>query len=160
MAKANKNMVTLPDVYKFYCTQTDDPVDYKTHKLILELWGEMVVEALIEGHDISLYSGLSRLSIRKSVSRTYIDRQATKKAGKVIRRSNSHSGYHTARIMWHRHYTRINSAGWVFIPTRKLKDKLNVIMSQPGGHRRYIKRMHVATSEKHAKIIARKKLGI
>jgi len=151
MPKYNKNQYLLPEVYAFYKEQTENPVDYKTHKQILDTWGTKVTEYLLQGKDIRLHKGLSILGVRKHIRETYVDRVASKKAGKLVRASNIHSGFYGAVIYWRRHYTSFSSSGWAFHPTRELKRALSQVMQTPAGHRRFVKKAKVVASAKRAR---------
>jgi hypothetical protein len=153
MPKYDKNQYTLPEVYAFYKEQTKDPVDYKLHKAILDLWGNKVIEYLLQGKDIRLHRGLSILGIRKHIRETYIDRQASKEAGRTIRASNIHSGFYGAVTYWRRHYTSFSSGGWGFYPTRKLNRALSAVMQTPRGHMRFVKRAKVTNNQHRAGIV-------
>jgi len=143
MPKYDKNQYSLYDVYRFYrkrCKERNvEPVTYREHKLILDTWGNKVVEYLQAGKDIKLYGGLATLRIRKTKRSSYIDFKASKEAGRAIRKSNVHSGFYIAKVGWTRHYTKIASRGWKFEPSRKLVLAIVKVMRTPGGHRQYVK---------------------
>jgi hypothetical protein len=149
MPKLNKNQCSLREVYNWYKGRTVDPVDYKIHKLVLDVWGSIINEFLLEGKDIKLQQGLSVLAIRKREQKMYVDRRASRLAGKRVMMPNSHSGYYAASIYWGRRRTGCNSKGWSFIPSRKLARSLVTVMRQPYGHARFVKRARVARTEKH-----------
>lgn len=151
MPKHNKNQIPLTEVYKHYKDNTEKPLDYKTHKAVLDLWGKKVREALVEGKDIKLYHGLSSLGIRKRVKKTYIDKRASSEAGKIIRRSNSHSGFFAAKLLWRRHYTKFNSNNWGFHTCRELQSMITDVMSTLNGHLRYMQKALIPTTEKQRK---------
>jgi len=140
--KYDKSQYKLFEVYRFYkarCKERGvEPVDYKQHKLILDTWGNKFVEYLAAGKDVKLHSGLATLRIRKKKKTTYIDFKASKEAGKAVRKSNVHSGFYIAKVGWTRHFTKIASRGWMFIPSRKLVLALVKVMRTPGGHRQYV----------------------
>lgn len=139
MPKYDKNQYSLPEVYRFYkgrCkVRGKEPVDYKTHKLILDTWGDLVVEYLRAGKDVKLHSGLATLQIRKVKCASYVDFKASKEAGRAVRKSNVHSGFYSAKLRWTRHYTKIASRGWRFDASRKLAKAISKVMKAPGGHR-------------------------
>ena len=158
MPKVDKKQVTLPQVYQHYKNTTEDPVDYKTHKQVLDTWGELVNEYLLQGKDVRLQSGMSTLGIRKKIKRTYIDRKASKQAGKEVRAVSTHSGFYGAKVWWRRHYTTFNSSGWGFFPSRALHRGLAAIMKSAGGHLRYMQRATVTAEDSHAKSVYKKKV--
>jgi len=146
MPKLNKNQIQLREVYKHYEKKVENPVDYKTHKNILDTWGTIVNRYLVEGRDVQLHERLSKLGVRKFASRSYVDFKASKIAGKEVRVSNIHSNFYGARVYWNSHGTRINVKGWVFRPTKELKLAIKDVMIKPQGHTTYIK-----NAEKHNK---------
>ena len=156
MPKHNKNQYTLKEVYRWYTKKVENPVSYKVHKEVLDAWGDVMVEFLLEGKDIKLQQGMSVLGIRKKEKRTYVDRQASKKAGKLVVVQNSHSGFYGASIYWRRHYTTINSKGWSFRPSRELARGLADVMHTPLGHTKFVKRARVARTVEQSKSIQRK----
>ncbi|HEC44439.1 hypothetical protein LCGC14_0984230 [marine sediment metagenome] len=158
MPKHNKNQYSLQQVYQWYKNSVNDPVDYKTHKLVLEVWGTVFSEYILAGKDIKLQQGLSVLGVRKKEKHTYVDRRASKLAGKLVLKPNTHSGFYGANVYWRRHYTVCNSKGWVLRPCRKLSRALGVIMKQPYGHTRYVKRAMVSRKEEHRKAFYNKKV--
>jgi len=123
-------------------------VSYKEHKLILDTWGELVNDYLIQGRDVKLHNGLSLLGVRKKIKRRYIDRQESKRQGKLVFASNSHSDYFGAEVYWRRHYTTFGSVGWLFRPSRGLSRAVSAVMQQSGGHRRYVMRAQAANTDK------------
>lgn len=158
MPKVDKKQITLPQVYKHYKTTTDNPVDYKIHKQILDAWGELVNEFLLQGKDVKLHNGMSTLGIRKKIKRTFIDKKASREAGKEIRSSNVHSGFYGANVFWRRHYTTFNSSGWGFFPSRALHRGLAKVMKTAGGHLRFMQRAMVTSKNEQAKSIYNKKV--
>ena len=161
MPKVDKSQILLGEVYNHYRSITQDPVDYKQHKEVLDLWGEKVVEALLLGKDVKLHGGLATLGIRKKLKRTYIDKKASKELGREVRRSNSHSNFYGAKVHWRRHYTTFNSSGWVFNPSRALQRGLSAVMKTPKGHTVYLQRA-MATSKKNQSrsIYVKKVIGL
>lgn len=147
MPKYDKSQYNLIKVYRFYkdrCKKRNvEPVDFKTHKLILDTWGTRVIEYLALGKDVKLHSGLSTLCIRKVKQASYVDFKASKEAGRAIRKSNVHSGFYVAKVRWTRHYTKISSRGWRFEPSRKLALAIVKVMKTPGGHRNFVKKAKV-----------------
>lgn len=137
MPKYNKNQYLLREVYDHYLTRTDDPVDYKTHKLILDTWGGIVNRYLLEGRDVQLQERLSRLGIRKKIGKVYKDPFASKLAGRQVLMPNTHSDNYIAKLHWRSHGARIAVKGWTFLPTRELKQGIKRIMLMPGGHRMF-----------------------
>ena len=158
MPKHNKHQIPLTEVYKHYKENAKNPLDYKTHKLVLDTWGELVSDAIAEGKDIKLFSGLATLGVRKKKCKTYIDKRASKEAGKIVRSSNSHSGFFNAKVLWKRHYTRFSSANWSFHTTKALQKKITAVMSEMDGHKRYLQKMNIAVNEDHRKAIYNKKV--
>lgn len=156
MPKHNKNQYTLKEVYRWYTKRVEEPVSYKVHKEVLDLWGDTVVEYLLKGKDVKLQQGISVLGIRKKEKRTYVDRLASKLAGKRVIVQNSHSGFYGASVYWRRHYTTINSKGWSFRPTREFARKLGDVMQEHLGHTRFVKRARVARTVEQSKSIQRK----
>jgi len=139
MPKYDRNQYLLKDVYKHYKSRVDDPVDYKTHKLILDTWGDVVVRYLMEGRDVQLQERLAKIGIRKNECKAVVDYPESKRQQKRVLRSNSHSGFYAARLYWNSHGTRFNSKGWVFQASRNLKAELFKVMSKIGGHRTFLK---------------------
>ena len=158
MPKFNKNQYKLKEVYKFYKTSVTKPVAYKEFKLILDTWGDLVNEYLLEGKDVKLHNGLSIIGIRKRIKRTFINKKESKRRGMLIKSSNAHSGFYGARVLWRRHYTTFNSSGWVFQPSRELNRALARIMLSPQGHTRFTKRAIATKSIDQAKSIYNKKI--
>tara|TARA_R110000772_G_scaffold27361_12_gene69653 strand:- start:895 stop:1344 length:450 start_codon:yes stop_codon:yes gene_type:complete len=149
MPKFNKNQYTLKQVYAHYKERVKDPVEYKEHKDILDLWGDKVVDVLLEGKDIRIGSGLSVLCIRKKKKPTYVNFKESKEKGRKIKSSNAHSGFYIARVVWRRHYTRINSSNWSFEPCRTLQRKLSEIMKTYLGHTRFTQQLSVTIKSKN-----------
>ena len=151
MPKYDKNQYSLREVYSHYKIRCKErgvaPVDYKKHKLILDTWGSKVVEYLALGKDVKLHSGLATLSVRKRVGSSYVDYKETKKAGRAVRLSNSHSGFFIARVRWSRHYTKVHSRGWRFMPSRKLILALVKVMRTPRGHMQFVQKARVTKHE-------------
>lgn len=143
MPKFNKNQYSLLQAYSFYKSLVESPVSYKEYKLILDLWGEKVVAALLNGEDVRLHNGLSVLQIRKVFDTTYVDFKATKEKGRVIKRSNATSNFYRAKIRWKRHYTKINSSSWAFMPTRKFSRELSQVMQSYLGHTRFLEKAKI-----------------
>lgn len=147
MPKYDKSQYSLLQVYQFYkkrCKEREVvPVSYKEHKLILDTWGQKVIEYLQAGKDVKLHSGLATLRIRKVKQTSYVDFKASRDAGKVIRKSNVHSGFYIAKVGWTRHYTKIASRGWKFDPSRRLVLAIVKVMRTPGGHRQYVKKAQI-----------------
>jgi nucleoid DNA-binding protein len=160
MPKFNKNQYSLPEAYKFYktTTTTTEPVSYKQYKLILDTWGEKIIEYLLLGKDVKLHSGLSTLGIRKKIKRTFINRKESKRRGTLIKSSNIHSGFYVASVYWRRHYTAFSSGGWTFIATRQFKKELSKVMLAPLGHTRYVQRAIAVSNQKHARATYNKKI--
>ena len=156
MPKHNKNQYTLQEVYRWYSKRVETPISYKDHKKVLDTWGDVVNEFLLSGKDVKLAQGMSILGIRKKEKRTYVDRKASKIEGKLVVKQNSHSGFYGASVYWRRHYTTINSKGWVFRPTRELARALADVMVKPLGHTRFVKRARVARTVQQSKSIQRK----
>lgn len=152
MPKYDKSQYSLQKVYSFYkrrCKERGiEPVDYRDHKLILDTWGLKVIEYLQAGKDVKLHSGLATLQIRKTKQTSYVDFKASRDAGKVIRKSNVHSGFYVARVRWTRHYTKIASRGWKFEPSRRLVLAIVKVMRTPGGHRQYVIKAKVTQKSK------------
>jgi len=134
-------------IYQQYKKTVDNPVDYKTHKKVLDTWGEVLVSYLLEGKDVRLHSGMSVLGIRKKKKRTYVDRQASKKAGKLVIKLNTHSGFYHARVYWRKNYTQYSAKGWVFKPARALSRALGAVMQQPHGHAKFVKQAKVISKK-------------
>lgn len=158
MPKFNKNQVKLKDAYTFYKKSVKNPVSYQEYKLILDTWGRLVVDYLVAGKDIKLHHGLSVIGIRKKDKPTYVDKLESRKQGRLIKKSNAHSGFFGARVFWRRHYTTFSSMGWVFRPTRLLQSKLNAVMSTPGGHRNFLMRATVTRTLEQATSTYNKKV--
>ena len=146
MPKYSKNQYKLQEVYNHYLSRTDNPVDYKTHKLILDTWGLEVIKYLLEGRDVQLQERLSYLGIRKKIGRVYTDHLMSKKAGRKVLMPNTHSENYIAKLHWSSHASTISCKGWTFLPTRGLKQGIKRIMQMPGGHRKFLKR-----AQKHNK---------
>lgn len=144
MPKVDKNQLSLNETYKFYKNNTlpKNRVSYSEHKEILELWGKEFNKALLVGKDIRLYSGLSKLGVRKRKQFTYTDFKASKIAKKRIIRPNTHSGNYVANIYWARTKTKVNSKDWKFIPSRELSRSLSMVMKTPRGHTNFVERMN------------------
>lgn len=151
MPKYDKSQYSLKKVYSHYrkrCKERGvEPVDFKKHKLILDTWGLKVVEYLAAGKDVQLHSGLASLQIRKKRVESYVDFKASREAGKAVRKSNAHSGFFVSVVRWTRHYTKIHSRGWKFIPSRKLVIKLTDVMKTPGGHRTFVQKARMTRHE-------------
>lgn len=158
MPKFNKNQYSLKEAYAFYKKSVENPVSYEEYKLILDTWGNKVVEYLLEGKDVKLHAGMSLLGVRKRHKPTFVDRQESKKQGQLVKSSNIHSGFFGAYVYWRRRYTRFNSVGWIFVATRKLHRALGTVMLQPDGHRRFTMKAEVARSEVQAKSMFNKKV--
>lgn len=151
MPKYDKSQYSLRNVYRLYklrcAARGFEPVDHKLHKLILDTWGNTVVSYLAAGKDVKLHNGLASLQVRKTKRESYVDFKASKEAGRVIRKSNSHSGFFVAKVRWTRHYTKIHSRGWRFIPSRKLVKAIVVVMRTPRGHTQYVQKAKITKHE-------------
>ncbi|MBV1928209.1 MAG: hypothetical protein KUG81_01690, partial [Gammaproteobacteria bacterium] len=157
MPKYNKNQYSLDQVYAFYCSRVPNPVSFKEHKKILEAWGDKVVEYLVAGKDVKLHGGLSLIGVRKYESQTYTDHQESKRQGKLIKKSNVHSGFYAAKIYWRRRYTKINSSSWTFVASRNLAKAISSVMKVKGGHLRFSKRANVVGSQYKARQLQKQK---
>ena len=144
MPKWDKNTLDSYDMYAWYKLKVRKHVDYKTFRKVLLLWGKYANEYLIEGKDIPLYQGFKKFGVRKWYSPTFVDIVESKKQGKRIIGSNSHSDFYRAGIYWKKLHTKFNIKGWVFIPSRKLTRAVASIMRMPGGHRRYVQKIVVS----------------
>lgn len=153
MPKHNKRQIPLSEVYAHYKETTDKPVDYKTHKKVLDLWGKLAREALAEGKDIKLFAGLASLGVRKRKKHTFIDRKQTALQKKRVMATNSHSGFFTAKCLWRRRYTTVNSVGWSFHSSKALQMLITNVMNTLGGHSTYLQRAQSAYNDE-----ARKKM--
>lgn len=158
MPKYDKNQYSLKQVYRFYVEGVDDPVSYKEHKAILDLWGSKVNDALLSGKDVKLHNGLSVLCIRKYIKKTYVNKALSKKKGELVKSPNVHSSFYGASVRWRRHYTRFNSAGWSFYPSKKLKKGLNKVMTANMGHTRFVKKATATSKQEQARSIYVKKV--
>lgn len=158
MPRHNKNQYPLPDVYKWYKSRVLSPVDYKTHKLVLDVWGDVIIEYLLLGKDIKLHQGLSLLAVRKRPQKTYIDRKASKEYGKLVRKPNSHSGFFRAYIYWKKRYMRRSNKGWSFRASRKLSRALANVMQGYMGHTRFVQRAKIARNEEFRKLLYNQKV--
>lgn len=154
MPKFNKNQVSLKEAYAFYKKSLEakgiKPLTYKEYKLILDTWGNRVVEYLVEGRDVKLHHGLSVIGVRKRRKAWYPDRAASKEAGELVKRSNVHSGFYGAYVWWRRHYTRFSSVGWVFKPSRLLQRSLGKVMLERGGHTNFTMRAVTPATQEQA----------
>ena len=160
MPKHNKNQYSLKEAYNFYKSEVSDPVSYKEYKLILDTWGNIVIEYLIQGKDVLLHRGLSLLGVRKKTKLAYVDKQESKRQKKKVLVSNSHSGFYGASVYWRRHYTRFSSVGWSFKASRVLSRKLAAIMQESGGHTNFISTSQAVSADKpeQAKAMYKKKV--
>ena len=140
MPKVDKGQIPLDKAYQFYKENTENPVAKEVYKKVLDTWGELCVEALVEGKDIKFFSGMATVGVRKRVRPTYVDFKASREAGKEIRRSNSISNNYVAYVQWARSRTSVNSKGWKLVPSRKLQRALVPVMRTLRGHTRYVEK--------------------
>lgn len=138
MPKVNKNQYTLLEVYKHYKKSTEEPVDYKTHKAILEAWGDTVVEFLVDGRDVPLYKGLSKIGVRKRVRINYVDFRASKLAGRRIIKSNAHSDFYVGYLYWNTHKTKIFVKGWALRTSAHLAGLIGDVFKTHKGHTKFV----------------------
>ena len=139
MPKYNKNQVTLEDTYKRYSKRVKDPVDYKTHKQVLELFGEATRAAIVAGADVKLFQGLSSISVRKRPKRTVVDHQASKQKKKQVLMLNTHSDFFGAFMHWKKFAVIHKHVGWKLEPCKKVSKSISEVMLKPGGHKRYFR---------------------
>ena len=144
MPKYKKNQVSLRDTYAHYKKNITNPVSYKEHKEILEVFGDVVGEFLVEGKDVKLYRGLSVLGIRKVKQKYSIDGIASKAEGRLVRKLNTHSDFFTAFVYWGRHYTTINMRGWYWRTCRQVNRRIKEVMETPKGHLQYVEKSSIA----------------
>lgn len=158
MPKHNKNQYSLQYEYNTYKKTVSEPLTYKEHKKVLDLWGDIVTDYLLLGKDVRLHKGLSVLGVRKKVKRTYVDRKASKISGKLVIKPNTHSGFYGAYIYWKKNYVTCSAKGWVFKPSRALSRRLGEVMKEHRGHTRFSQRAVVTSSKKHAKAVYKQKV--
>lgn len=141
MPKINRNLIQLKQVYSFYRKNAKgELLDYKTFKLVLDTWGEEMINMLLLGKDVKLYAGLSLLGVRKEECFSYTDLRASQLQGKRVIKPNTHSGNYKARMYWMRSKTNFNSKGWKFTPSRTLSRGISAIMKMLFGHTMFVKR--------------------
>jgi len=138
MPKYSRNQIPLKEVYQHYKSRVDDPVDYKTHKQILDAWGEKVVQYLVSGKDVQLQQRLAKIGVRKEIKRSFVDMAASRDRKREVKSANSHSDYYVAKTYWNSHGARIGVVGWTFNASRLLKRAISTQMKKPGGHRVYL----------------------
>ena len=158
MPKLDRNLILLKEVYRYYKNHAKgEIVDLKTFKEILDTHGTEFNKFLLAGKDVKLFSGLSLMGVRKHVQLTYIDKLASKKAGKKVLKTNTHSGNYVAKVYWRRSRTRINSRGWSFRSSRELSSGISTIMKRHLGHTTFVGNMGVydknAKSEYNKKVL-------
>jgi len=144
MPKYKKNQVSLLDTYAHYKKNISNPISYKEHKQVLEAYGDVMADFILEGKDVKLYRGLAVLGIRKIKQKYSIDGPATMRENKLVKKLNTHSDFFTSFVYWARHYTTINMRGWYFISARKIKLRLKDIMEAPNGHSIYPEKSSIA----------------
>lgn len=159
MPKVDKQQFKLPEVYREYKKNTTNPVDYKTHKLVLDTWGLFAIEFLLKGRDVQLHGGLSSIGVRKYKQFTYTDLKESKEKGKQIIKVNTHSGNYAARLYWRRNRTRYDSRGWKFVPSRLTSRAIAKVMQTPKGHTNFVKKIRIY-NKKAKKIYGKNILNI
>lgn len=158
MPKFNRNQYTVNEMYAHYVKTTQNPVDKETFKTTLDVWGTIVNEYILQGRDVKFPHGLSTIGVRKREKPVYVDYKASREQGRRVMRSNSHSGFYGARVMWRRHYTTMNTRGWEFEPSRELSRGVAAVMKMPGGHTNFVKKAVVTSNETQSKSTYNKKV--
>lgn len=144
MPKYDRGTLLLSEMYEQYRSFTDKPVSFKTHKAILELWGNLVSEYIIAGKEIPLYVGFKVFGTKKIYKPTYVDRRQSKLQKKLVIMPNTHSDFYGVRMYWKKIGTKFNIRNWSFTPVRKLSRALAKEMQVPGGHRKYMEKARIS----------------
>ena len=138
MPRYDKGIIPAPEMYLWYKSRCPIHVDFKTYRSVVILWGELFCEYLLDGKDVDMYGGLSKLGVRKQYVPNYVDFKLSKDLGKRTVVPNTHSEFWGGKIWWNKARIRVKGAGWYCKPNRKLSRSLAAIMKTPGGHRKYV----------------------
>lgn len=146
MPKLDKGQIPLEKVYARYRRNVKNPVDYKTHKLILDTWGLIVIEHLVQGESIEMYGRLSTLAVHKKEAKLHTDFLESKRQKKWVRVPNVHSDFYLAYVYWAKQMTKVRVKGWAFKPTATFKKALGKVMKTKRGHTNFMKKAWMTTA--------------
>ena len=138
----SKEKKTISDVHRFYKTQVNNPVDYKTFRAVCNDFNKIFVGELLEGRVKEMYNRLGKLCIVKlptDYTNPKVDYKSTKELGKVVYHTNIHSEGFYARFIWIKNKMRSLKLGrYRFTPTWTNKRVLSKLMQEEGGHKRFL----------------------
>lgn len=137
MPSFDRGIIPRRELYSWYKSMYPVHVDEATFSKVFKLWGKLVAQYLLEGKDVGLYYGFSRLGIRKHYKPSYVDHKLSQLHGRRIVVPNTHSDYWGAYVWWNKARIRFSVKHWRLNTSRKLARDLAAIMKVRGGHRKY-----------------------
>lgn len=132
----------IHELYKFYKTTVDNPVEFKMFKAIICKHNRLFMDCVLEyGDNVRLPNRLGYIRVKKTkmdYKNLMFDYGTYHKTGLKTFHLNEHSDDFKARLLWNK--SKCIVAGkrpWSFTPSRENSRRLSSNMQESGGHTRY-----------------------